>query len=87
MPDWLPSAKWLSTCGLALDIAGALALAWGAYRMPKDPANPRHDLDEDYADRNTSPVIRDRLELRQAARVGLPLLVVGFLLQLAAMWR
>jgi hypothetical protein len=80
--------EWVNVVGLACDIAGAAWLAWGLF-ISEDEALK---LGQAYYSQETRgknlelPPVKDRLRQSRRAKVGLTILVVGFVLQIAANW-
>ena len=82
------SAQWINTFGLVADIIGVGLLSWGLFVSEEKAielgvSRVAGDTDEENV---TLPAVADRLKQSLFAKWGLPILVAGFVLQIAATW-
>lgn len=82
------SAQWINTIGLVGDIIGVSLLSWGLFTSKKKAIKLgvmrlAGDTDEENL---KLPAVADRLKQSFFAKVGLPILVTGFLCQIVATW-
>ena len=79
--------KCLSLLGLALDVVGAVLLAWPIFRLRDrdavETARPRLPLGPTDDDVRRLPTYIDLMRQGRFARWGMVLLIAGFLLQFA----
>jgi hypothetical protein len=79
---------WVNVAGLAFDIAGAIILSFGLFLTQREAIDlgvtrwPYGTDEENLA----LPTVRSLLRQSRNAKIGLPLLVTGFALQLVAAW-
>ena len=75
-------ARWLNTGGLILDIFGVCLVSWSLMRMTKEQA-----ADQGVAVLDVNPgLLKLTLRQRLQTRIGVGLIVSGFLLQIAGTW-
>jgi hypothetical protein len=79
---------WIAECGLVLDVAGAIVLAYGLIISRDDALRLgvgrwAGDTDEENV---KLPQVRDRLRQSRNAKIGLVLLFCGFVLQIVGNW-
>lgn len=82
------AGQWITTIGLVFDIAGASFLAWGLFvskRTALDLGLPAWAGEAD-EENLKMPTVADRLRQSRNAKIGLPLLLFGFLLQIVGTW-
>ena len=80
--------QWFSVVGLLLDIAGAIVLTYGLI-LTKHQAvelSATRIMGDTEEENLELPQVVDRLRQSRNAKVGLWLLVMGFLLQLVGNW-
>jgi hypothetical protein len=79
---------WVNVAGLFCDIVGAAFLSYGLFITKRRAiALGVSRLSGDTDDENLRlPAVADRLRQSHNAMIGLPFLIVGFALQLAASW-
>ncbi len=82
------SAQWVNTIGLLADIIGVSLLAWGLFTSKQKAiklglSRISAGTDEENL---ALPAVADRLKLSRFAIFGLPILVTGFVFQIAATW-
>ena len=86
--DKIMSAQWINTIGLVGDIIGVSLLSWGLFTSKEKALQlglARYTSDTD--EKNLKlPAVADRLKQSRFAKFGLPILVAGFLCQIAATW-
>ena len=78
----------VATIGLICDIAGATVLSFGLF-VTKERAvelSVARFSNKELESNLKQPQVRDRLKQSRFAKFGLALLVIGFLLQMAAVW-
>ena len=92
--DWhclLTDSRVVSTIGLLFDILGAVVLAWGLFVSKKEAfqlggtywmPSPDDDDDEFFK----VPLISHFFVQSKRAKIGLGLLVLGFILQIIGAW-
>ena len=76
--------QWFNVIGLGFDMVGAFILASGLF-LSKEKAItlgvPRHGSEND-ADNLNLPQVKDRMKQSHNAKIGMGLLLFGFLLQI-----
>ena len=80
--------QWLDIIGLVIALLGALSVAYGLI-IPKKQALKVgvSRMSEDSNDKNIKlPHVRDEIRESNFARIGVILLIVGFLLQIIGSW-
>jgi hypothetical protein len=80
--------RWFNVVGLFFDLVGATVLAWGLLITKKDALKlgvPRYAGDTDEENLKL-PAVQDRIKQSLIAKIGLALLVIGFLLQIVGNW-
>ena len=92
--DWhclLTDSRVVSTIGLLFDILGAVVLAWSLFVSTKEAIRlgvtywmPDNDADDDEFAK--VPPIANLLLQSKRAKIGLGLLVLGFILQILGAW-
>ena len=87
----LTDSRVVSTIGLLFDILGAVVLAWGLFVSKKEAIRlggtswmPSGDSDDD--ELLKEPPIANFLLQSKRAKIGLGLLVLGFILQILGAW-
>ena len=87
----LTDSRVVSTIGLLFDIVGAVVLAWGLFVSKKEAIRlggtnwmPGNDSDDD--EFLKVPLISHFLVQSKRAKIGLILLVLGFILQILGAW-
>jgi hypothetical protein len=92
------AGKWISTSGLIFDIFGAALLAWEIYRpftgLPHQLVvehNPSRVADDFYIPTSEPPTITTAHKLWEKTKtnrgkLGLGLLIIGFILQIVGFW-
>ncbi len=80
--------RWFNVVGLLFDLVGATFLAWGLIITKKDAiklgvTRLAGDTDEENL---KLPSVQDRIKQSSNAKIGLALLVIGFLLQIVGNW-
>ncbi len=81
-------AQWINTIGLVADIIGVSLLSWGLFASKQKALKlglPRWTAETE-EEKSRQPAIADRLKQSHFAKIGLPILVAGFLCQIAATW-
>ena len=81
-------AQWVNTVGLLADIFGVSLLSWGLFvskqkALELGQSRISGDTDEENL---KLPAVADRLKQSHFAKIGLSILVAGFLCQIAATW-
>ena len=81
-------AQWINTIGLVADIIGVSLLAWGLFASKKTAIElgATRWVGKTDDENLTLPAVADRLKQSRFAMFGLPILVAGFLCQIAATW-
>jgi hypothetical protein len=80
--------EWVNVVGLFCDLVGAAWLAWGLF-IGEDEAlklGQARFSGDTRVENLKLPAVRDRLRQSRRAKVGLAILVVGFVLQIVASW-
>ena len=80
--------RWLNVIGLAFDLSGAVFLARGLIISNKKAIGlglSRWAADDDSKNINL-PAVQDRIKQSKNVKIGLFLLVFGFLLQIIGNW-
>lgn len=80
--------KWFSVIGIFCDIIGAVVLTYGLIISKKDAielgiSRICGNTDEENL---ALPQVRDRLKQSRNAKIGMVLLVIGFMLQIVGSW-
>ena len=80
--------RWFNVIGLSFDLFGAVFLAWGLIISNKEAIEL--GLSRFTGDTNKEniklPAVQDRIKQSKNAKIGLSLLVIGFLLQIVGNW-
>jgi hypothetical protein len=78
----------VTTLGLLIDIGGATFLAWGLF-LDEEKAlhlGLSRPVSPDRKENLVQPAVLDRLRQSRDAKIGLVLLIWGFLLQVVGTW-
>ena len=81
-------AQWINTIGLVADIIGVSLLSWGLFASKQKALELglMRYVGKTDEENLRQPAVADRLKQSHFAKIGVTILVVGFLCQIAATW-